>query len=117
VDYVSATTTQGTLTYDPATHTVTADIGVMSANQVVTITINVRVNELGQPPSVIQNVAHSNRGDDSNSDSVAVIPGELPGAGYGPGPREWLMGLGSLALTFVSLGLSAWVQLWRKPRA
>ena len=117
VDYVSATTDQGTLAYDPATRTVTANIGGMGANQVVMVTIKVRVNELGQPPAVIQNVAHSNRGDDSNSDSVNVVPGGLPGAGYGPGPREWLIGLSALALLLVSLALSAGFMLWRKPRA
>lgn len=119
VDYVTATTTQGALAYDPATRTVTVNIGAMSANQVVTIIIEVRVNELGQPPAVIQNIAHSNRGDESNSDSVNVVPGNLPSAGYGPGPREWLTWLSGLDLTaaLMSLSLGAWLMLRRQPRA
>lgn len=116
VDYVSSVTTQGTVVYNAATRTVTANIGAMSAHQVVTVTIDVRVNELGQPPTVIQNIAHSNRGDDSNSDTVTVVPGDLPGAGYGPGPRDWLMGLGSLALVLLNLGLGLWSLLGHKPR-
>jgi uncharacterized repeat protein (TIGR01451 family) len=113
VDYVSATTGQGTLAYDSATRTVIIHIGQLAPNQTVTILIQVRVNELGQPPSVIQNTAIGQIGDNppstvSSSDSVDVVPGGLPGAGYGPGPREWWMLLGSLGLMLSGLGAGVW---------
>lgn len=120
VDYVSATTGQGTLAYDPATRTVTIHVGRLAPNQTVTILIQVRVNELGQPPSVIQNTAIGQVGENppssvTSDDSVNVVPGGLPGAGYGPGPREWWVLLGNLGLMLSALGAGIWFALRDRP--
>jgi hypothetical protein len=66
---------------------------------------------------VIQNTAFGQHGDDpddipsSDSDSVSVVPGSLPEAGYGPGPREWLTLLGGLCLALIGLGIGTWLRL------
>ncbi|MBF8284940.1 MAG: DUF11 protein [Anaerolineales bacterium] len=51
VDFESATTTQGTYTYDQPSHTLTFDLNTMPGGEVITIVIHTRVNALGQPPA------------------------------------------------------------------
>lgn len=114
VDYVSTTAEQGTVSYDAATHTVTIQVGHLAPNQSVVIRVHVRVNELGQPPSVIQNTAIGQIGNNpptsvTSDDTVNVVPGGLPGAGYGPGPREWALMLGGLGLLLIPLSAGLWL--------
>ncbi len=116
LDYLQAATTAGTLTYDPASRTLTVDIGSLAPGQEVTITVRARVNELGQPPDLIANTAFVSGVSGPQSSSVVttqLIPDALPQAGEGPGPREWagLIGFGALAL------LAGWAVVGRLRRA
>jgi len=103
LDFISATTGQGTFVYDAATHALTFDIGTLAGGQVVMMTIQTRVNANAQAPDQIANVALMSGGGNPISESpvttTLIIPASLPGAGRGPGPHE-------LALLFVA-GLSA----------
>jgi uncharacterized repeat protein (TIGR01451 family) len=107
LDFLGGATTAGTLSYDSATHTVLVDIGTLTPHQEVTITIRARVNQLGQPPDVITNLAYA--GDNpSNPVDVPLVPAGLPQAGFGPGPRER-----GLMWGVVGLGLTAGLGLWQ----
>jgi len=91
VDFVSATMTQGTFSYNPASHTVTFNIGTMAAGQVVEISVGVKVNEQGKPPTTMRNKAQLRVNGQlramSNEACAEVLPGAIPGTGVGPGAR------------------------------
>jgi uncharacterized repeat protein (TIGR01451 family) len=106
VDFISATTGGvGTYLFDPATHTVTFNLGTLAAGQVVVMTIRTKVNALGQPPDAFRNSATVNTGDghsaSSNTTTTILVPGQVPGAGVGPGPRE----VATLVFAFSALAL------------
>jgi uncharacterized repeat protein (TIGR01451 family) len=120
VDFIAATTTHGTFTYDAATHTLTFDLGTLAPGQVVAIHIVARVNAQAQAPDQFRNIGRlchdNNQCVDSNPTTTTIIPSQLPGAGVGPGWRDLapLMGLG-LSLLVSGLGLG-WF-LWRRARS
>jgi uncharacterized repeat protein (TIGR01451 family) len=122
VDFESATTTQGTYTYDQPSHTLTFNLNTMPAGEVIMIVIHTRVNALGQPPDVFSNAARVSHDGQccavaSNTVSVQLIPGALPATGNGPGPIEILLmiiaGLTGAALAV----LAGWLTLrWARHR-
>ena len=122
VDFESATTTQGTYTYDQPSHTLTFDLNTMPGGEVITIVIHTRVNALGQPPDLFSNVARVSHDGQccavaSNTTTTQLIPAALPAAGNGPGPIEILLmtiaGLSGAAL----LLLAGWLTLrWARNR-
>ncbi len=100
VDFLSATTPVGTYSYDAGTHTLTFNVGTLSANQVIYIVIHTRVNSRGQPPNQFRNVCRLTWDGgtiDSTAGAVTIIPSDLPAAGAGPGWRELLL-LGLIGL-------------------
>lgn len=123
VDFITATAGGvGTYLYDPATHTVTFDLGTLAAGQVVIMTVRAQVNQLGQAPDVFRNVsvATTNGGgsSSSNTTSTTLIPGLAPGAGVGPGPMELALTMaGVIAAMLVLFGGAALVlaRLTRRP--
>lgn len=116
LDFVEGTPTAGTLTYDAEAHTVRIDIGTLAPHQAVTITLRARVNQLGQPPDSVTNLAYV--GDTpSNPVDIVLVPPGLPGLGFGPGPRErWLLlGMAGLSIAAgITAGLS--LLLWARRR-
>jgi uncharacterized repeat protein (TIGR01451 family) len=108
LDYLSASSPQGTVTVSG--NTLTFNVGTLAAGQVLTIAIHTRVNSKGQPPNVFINSAHltwdDGRSVDSNPVSVTVVPATLPATGEGPGLREVAnMALaGAAALVLLGLG-------------
>jgi uncharacterized repeat protein (TIGR01451 family) len=118
VDFVGATTTHGTLSYNPLTHRVNFNLGVMAANQVTTLVINTVVNNRAQPPNPIRNKALITVGDkaiESNNASVRTFPSAIAGAGVGRGALEWLITI-ALWLFVSSLPLAAWKLIRRIKR-
>lgn len=111
VDYVSAASPVGTVSYDANTRTVTASLGAMAAHQEVTISIQARINANAATPSPIINQATiiygRTRGTgSSNTVTAELVPGSLPETGFGPGPREivtFSLILGMAALTALAL--------------
>lgn len=111
VDYVSATSPVGTVSYDATTRVVTVSLGTLAARQEVTIAIQARVNANAATPSPIINQATiiygRNRGTGSSNPVTAeLVPGSLPETGVGPGPREIVtmsLILGMAALTALAL--------------
>ncbi len=111
VDYVSATSPVGTVSYDAATHTVTASLGTLAARQEVIIAIQARVNANAAAPNPIVNQATITYGSNrttttSNTVTAELVPGSLPETGIGPGPREIVtmaLILGMAALTILAL--------------
>ena len=111
VDYVSATSPVGTVSYDAATRTVTASLGTLAAHQEVVIAIQARINANAATPSPIINQATiiygRTRGTgSSNTVTAELVPGSLPETGFGPGPREivtFSLILGMAALTALAL--------------
>jgi uncharacterized repeat protein (TIGR01451 family) len=118
VDFVSATTTQGTFTYDPASHTVTFDLGTLGAGQVVTMTVQTVVNQGGQPPNILRNTAslyvNGRLVATAAPAEVQLIPKDIPATGIGPGPRELPLTV-ALWLLASSSSLAFWLG-WRKLR-
>lgn len=117
VDFVNATITFGTLSFNPANRTLTFDIGTMSPGLNVEIVIDTVVNTNGQPPDEFANVAFLSAAGRPNlasaaSGSVRLIPGRLPNAGYGPGPQA--LWLGVMVAVVVLSALGGWV--WQKRR-
>jgi len=118
VDYLSATTTQGSFFYSANTHTLTFDLGALAAGQTATMVIQTRVNALGQPQQEVRNtatlwVSGRNIGD-SGAGAVQLIPGQIPEAGIGPAPSRSLTWL--LAAFAALLPLAGW-QAWRRWRS
>lgn len=112
VDYVSATSPVGTVSYDAATRTVTVVIGALAAKQEVTVAIQARVNGNASSASPIVNQATITYGrtvrtsTTSNQVTAELVPGSLPATGIGPGPREIVtlsLILGMAALTALAL--------------
>ncbi len=111
VDYVSAASPVGTVSYDAASRTVTASLGAMAAHQEITISIQARINANAATPSPIVNQATiiygRTRGTgSSNTVTAELVPGSLPETGIGPGPREivtFSLILGMAALTALAL--------------
>jgi uncharacterized repeat protein (TIGR01451 family) len=115
VDFISATTTQGTFTFDPATNTLVFTIGTMAPHQEVVITVQTRVNDFGQPPDLISNTATltSSATPSTVSSSVVIVqlvPGLLPGAGVAPEPSPWP------SLILAALAASLPLLFWRAAR-
>jgi uncharacterized repeat protein (TIGR01451 family) len=96
VDYVSASSPVGSVSYDAGTRSVIFTIGTLTGNQQVTISIRARVNAAAPVPSSLLNQAVLTSGSGTSSQTttqsnltvVEVVPGQLPNTGEGPGPRE-----------------------------
>jgi len=90
LDYLSGSTTQGTVIYDAGTHTVNFTIGTLAANQVVNLVIQTRINSTAQPGQTIVNMAQVQESGVTSSSSntvvTNVVPGEMPGTGLPPEP-------------------------------
>jgi uncharacterized repeat protein (TIGR01451 family) len=88
LDYLSGSTTQGTVVYDAGTHTVNFTIGTLAANQVVNLVIQTRINNTAQPGQAILNLAQLLEGGtphgSSNTVLTNVVPGAMPGTGLPP---------------------------------
>ena len=119
VDFISVTTTFGSCAYNAGAHTVNCNLGMLAPLQVVTITIQTRVNDKARPPETLRNVTlvAGDKLDGSYSgraeDSVIVIPDEIPVTGKGPGLRELLV-IVALALLAASIPLAVWS--WQRRR-
>lgn len=124
VDFLAGATTAGTLTYDSASRTVTVVIGTLAARQVVTITLQTRVNQTGRAPDLVINTAQlafsnlTGQGFLVSSPTVnfQLIPGELPASGYGPGPRE-LLGLWAAGGLLLALLAGVAARAWGRRRS
>ncbi len=112
VDYVSATSPVGTVSYDATTRTVTVVLGTLAAKQEVTVAIQARVNGNASSASPIVNQATITYGrtvrtsTTSNQVTAELVPGSLPATGIGAGPREIVtlsLILGMAALTALAL--------------
>jgi uncharacterized repeat protein (TIGR01451 family) len=84
VDYINATATRGTLTYDAASHAVIIDIGLLTPGQSSVIEIETRVNNRASPPPVdIHNLALLSFNEDvtgrGRTDDTHVIVPKSPG--------------------------------------
>jgi uncharacterized repeat protein (TIGR01451 family) len=111
VDFVSATTTHGTTSYNAATRQLDIDLGTMAAGQVSTVKIQAIVNNKAQPPSSFRNKAFLGK-TASNDSEVQVVPKNIPATGEGRGEREWLITL-ALWLAVMLLPISTW-QIWKR---
>ena len=112
VDYVSATSPVGTVSYDATTRTVTVVLGTLAAKQEVPVALQARVNGNASSASPIVNQATITYGrtvrtsTTSNQVTAELVPGSLPATGIGPGPREIVtlsLILGMAALTALAL--------------
>ncbi len=111
VDYLSATSPVGTVSYDAATRAVTVVLGALAARQEVQIVIQARVNANASSASPIINQATitygtTGGGTTSNQVNAELVPGSLPATGVGPGPREIVtlaLILGMAGLTVLAL--------------
>lgn len=119
LDFVDGSTTAGTLAYDSTARTVNVAIGTLAARQEVTIVVRARVNELGQPPDQVTNLAFLSFANgagqavtaQASAAPVLFVPVNLPGTGYGPGPREWAwLAGGAGVLGLVVLGGLRWAR-------
>ncbi len=119
LDFVDGSTTAGTLTYDSTARTVAVVIGTLTARQEVTIVVRARVNELGQPPDQVTNLAFLSFANgagqavtaQASAASVLFVPAGLPDTGYGPGPREWAwLGGGAGLLGLAVFGVLRWAR-------
>jgi uncharacterized repeat protein (TIGR01451 family) len=84
VDYLSASVSRGSFSYDAGARTWTLNLGVMGPEERLTLTITARVNERAQPPNTLLNTAvlTSSLGiTQSNTTNTLIVPGELPGTG------------------------------------
>ncbi len=119
IDFISVTTTFGSCAYNAGAHAVNCNLGMLAPQQVVTITIQTRVNDKARPPETLRNVAlvegdkPEGRYSARAEDSVIVIPDEIPVTGKGPGLRELLV-IAALALLAASLPFAVWS--WRRRR-
>lgn len=118
LDFVGAATSQGSYTYDAASHTVTVSLGTLTPGQVATITIQTRVNSRGQPPLTIANSAelfmNGNSLGRSNTTEIQMIPSSLPTAGLPP-DANWLL-TGLLAGLALLAPIAGWLILRRPGR-
>lgn len=121
LDYLSGSTTQGTVIYDAGTHTVNFTIGTLGANQVVNLTIQTRINSTAQPGQAITNMAQvlesGTPSSVSNTVVTNIVPGEMPGTGLPPEPSAaptiFLAVFAALLPLLGWLGLRR-LRLWRK---
>jgi uncharacterized repeat protein (TIGR01451 family) len=116
-DFMNATTTQGSFTFDAGSNTATFNLGTVAAGQSATMTIQARVNDKAQPGDVLRNVAVLNvdgRMRGQAEASVEVIPSTIPATGIGPGWRE-LAATSVLALLALLSPVAAW-RLARRSR-
>jgi uncharacterized repeat protein (TIGR01451 family) len=111
LDFISVTTTFGSCAYDAGAHAVNCNLGMLAPHQVVTITIQTRVNDKARPPETLRNLMRI--GDSQAEDSVIIIPDEIPVTGKGPGLQELLV-IAALATLAASFPLALW--LWRRRR-
>lgn len=89
LDFISASTSAGTYTFDAGTNTVTFNIGTMLAGEVVTMTVQTRVNSAAPSPGTINNraVMTYNEGtEQSDTDTVRVPPPPDAGGHLPPTP-------------------------------
>lgn len=115
LDFINATTTQGTMFFEAATNKFSFDIGTLAAGQSVTMVITTRVNERGRPQQELRNTAIlwvSGVDKGEASATVTLIPGTIPGTGLPPGPSPLLISvlsiLAALAIPALWLGWRRW---------
>jgi uncharacterized repeat protein (TIGR01451 family) len=101
--FVSASSTQGTFTFEAATNTVTFSVGTVVGGQTVTMRIQARVNTQAQIGDTIRNVGVVSGVLISNESSVPVAPSTLPAAGVAPFSFELTLTLAVLALALPPL--------------
>ncbi len=85
LDYVSGSSSQGTVSYTAGTRIVNASLGDIAAGGTVTITIRARINGFAQAPDRIDNTAQASAanlpGVTSNVVSTQLIPNQIPTTG------------------------------------
>lgn len=116
-DFMNATTTQGSFTFDAGSNTVTFNLGTLAAGHSATMTIQARVNDKAQAGDVLQNVAVLNVDSQQRGRAIAeveIIPSIIPVTGIGPGQRE-LAGITALALVALLSPIAVW-KLARRAR-
>ncbi len=110
LDYVSASSSQGTVSYSAGTRTLTASLGDITAGGTVTITIRARINGFAQSPDRIDNTAQALAanlsGVNSNVVSTQIIPNQIPTTGEN--------GTTSQPLLWLALGLAIGYGIYRK---
>jgi uncharacterized repeat protein (TIGR01451 family) len=106
VDFISASTSHGTTSFNAATRRVDINLGTMAGGQVSTIKIQTVVNNKAQPPNAFRNRAYVSS-TVSNDSEVQAVPKAIPATGDGRGEAEWLLAL-ALWLWIASLPLAAW---------
>jgi len=114
LDFMNATATQGTFTFDAPANTITFNIGTLGPGQSATLVIQVRVNDKAQPGSVVRNVAVLNVGGRQSGQAIAevqIVPTFIPVTGAGPGWREVAL----TALMALLASLLPWF-VWRLRR-
>ncbi len=114
LDFMNATTTQGSFTFDAGSNTVTFNLGTLAAGQTATMTIQARVNDKAQPGSTLRNVAVLFVDGQQRGHAIAeveIIPSIIPVTGIGPGWPE-------LAATsvFALLALLSPMAVWKLAR-
>lgn len=89
-DFLSASTTAGTFTFNSGTNTVIFDIGTMTPGQVTTMVVRVRVNASAPAPGTVTNRAiftYNEGSQQTASDSVTIPPPPPPPPGATPTPE------------------------------
>ncbi len=85
LDYVSATSSKGSATYNPSNRIVTVLMGDLAAGETVAVTINARINANAVAPASITNVAQiaasQTNINSSNIVSTQIIPRQIPTTG------------------------------------
>ncbi|MBI3242893.1 MAG: DUF11 domain-containing protein [Chloroflexi bacterium] len=121
LDFISVSATFGSCAFDSAARAVNCNLGQLAPLQVVTITIQTRVNNNARPPETVRNVVivDADRPDrhyrGEASDAVTIVPDEIPVTGIGPGPLEMLTTVGLVILAALT-PLAAWLFIRRRRR-
>jgi uncharacterized repeat protein (TIGR01451 family) len=87
LDFVSASVSQGSFTFDAGSHIVTFNVNDLGALQSATLVMQTVVNDKGQPGDVLRNVAVVSVNGQAKGQAeaaVQLIPGLIPVTGLGP---------------------------------
>lgn len=89
-DFLSASTSAGTFTFDSSTNTVIFDIGTMTPGQVATLVVRVVVNASVPAPGIVTNravLSYNEGARQTASDTVTIPPPPPPPPGTTPTPE------------------------------
>lgn len=110
LDFLGASTDQGSFTYDAGSNSITVNIGGLGPGQTVVITVRMRVNATAQPADVLRNTAllliDGVPWRSSNTVILRLTPGAIPATGLVPELGNGLSML--IALIVGSLPVVIW---------